>query len=511
MRSKVGKKRWNRNFREQASHRRVIEQSKGNQGFTFNTNTTLGCSMYNSRGHLANSLCPAMPLGLSDAPALPSSALAANAVRRVHKFGGSSLATAHHYKHVADLVREHTGPCDILVVSAAGQTTNHLIEWVERGKDNCQARSTIACKIRQFQQGLIRGLLNGEEAHHYAQLFEQDFASLQSLVLREKHSAEVVGYGEIWSARLLAAYLAQSVGPSQFVDARSILRAEAAPQPLVDLPRSERALQAVLEAHPSSRLVITGFIARDDQNQTVLLGRNGSDYSATCIGRIAHAKEVVIWSDVAGVYSADPKRVEGATLQPRISMAEADELARRGAGVLHSRSLLPVRDTNVQVTMRSSLQPRAGETRVLQDCPELEPGFRSLVACEEVYCFRVPLSRNVDTERAAGAIGKQLNQASIEPLLISVGPRELSIVVTDHVAPTLQSMFPESRCESEYSLISAIGTGVDRNVLVQSGFNETFREHRVGLVASTPCSLSVLVETDELCRLVRQLHSRIVQ
>ena len=115
------------------------------------------------------------------------------------------------------------------------------------------------------------------------------------------------------------------------------LRAERAAQPQVDEGLSYPLLQQLMAQHPNKRLVVTGFIARNNAGETVLLGRNGSDYSATQIGALAGVSRVTIWSDVAGVYSADPRKVKDACLLPLLR-DEASELARLAAPVLHART-----------------------------------------------------------------------------------------------------------------------------------------------------------------------------
>ncbi|MFA0678567.1 bifunctional aspartate kinase/homoserine dehydrogenase II, partial [Vibrio sp. 10N.222.51.A6] len=125
-------------------------------------------------------------------------------------------------------------------------------------------------------------------------------------------------------------------------DARAFLRAEAGAQPEVDRARSYPLIKEVLAQHTHCRVVITGFMAQNCEGETVLLGRNGSDYSATVIGALAEVERVTIWSDVAGVYSADPRLVSDACLLPLLRLDEASELARLAAPVLHSRTLQPV-------------------------------------------------------------------------------------------------------------------------------------------------------------------------
>ncbi len=137
-------------------------------------------------------------------------------------------------------------------------------------------------------------------------------------------------------------------------------------------PRSRRWMKAVLypllqqllAQHPGKRIVVTGFISRNDAGETVLLGRNGSDYSATQIGALAGVSRVTIWSDVAGVYSADPRKVKDACLLPLLRLDEASELARLAAPVLHARTLQPVSGSDIDLQLRCSYQPDQGSTRI---------------------------------------------------------------------------------------------------------------------------------------------------
>lgn len=122
-------------------------------------------------------------------------------------------------------------------------------------------------------------------------------------------------------------------------------------------------LQQLLVQHPGKRLVVTGFISRNNAGETVLLGRNGSDYSATQIGALAGVSRVTIWSDVAGVYSADPRKVKDACLLPLLRLDEASELARTAAPfftpVLYSRFLAAKSTCNCAVATRRIKVPRA--------------------------------------------------------------------------------------------------------------------------------------------------------
>jgi len=216
---------------------------------------------------------------------------------------------------------------------------DEYFSWLTLSQRDRLAAHQVQQALRRYQCDLITGLLPAQQADGMIAAFIQDLERLAGLMengISDASYAEIVGHGELWSARLMAAVLNQQGLDAVWLDARSFLRAERAAQPQVDEGLSFPLLQQLLAQHPGKRLVVTGFIARNLAGETVLLGRNGSDYSATQIGALAGAGRVTIWSDVAGVYSADPRKVKDACLLPLLRLDEASELARLAAPVLHA-------------------------------------------------------------------------------------------------------------------------------------------------------------------------------
>lgn len=287
--------------------------------------------------------------------------------RQLHKFGGSSLADAKCYQRVAGIMAEYSQPGDLMVVSAAGSTTNQLISWLKLSQSDRLSAHQVQQALRRYQSELISSLLPPETAAPMIAEFIHDLEKLAALLdglITEAVYAEVVGHGEIWSARLMAAVLARRDIDASWLDARQFLRAERGAQPQVDEEKSAPLLQQLMAPRAAQRLVVTGFICANDAGETVLLGRNGSDYSATQIGALAGVSRVTIWSDVAGVYSADPRKVKDACLLPLLRLDEASELARLAAPVLHTRTLQPVSGSDIDLQLRCSYTPDEGSTRI---------------------------------------------------------------------------------------------------------------------------------------------------
>ncbi|MDF4677600.1 bifunctional aspartate kinase/homoserine dehydrogenase II, partial [Vibrio parahaemolyticus] len=179
------------------------------------------------------------------------------------------------YLRVVGILKEYSTENDLVVVSAAGKTTNRLIEFLEGlSKDGRIAHEALQ-SLRQFQTELIESLLESEAKEELLALLHDEFSTLSELTapLTNAQKAAVLGHGEVWSARLLAALLSQRSIPAVAQDARAFLRAEAGTQPEVDRARSYPLIKEVLAQHNHKRVVITGFMAQNEAGETILLGR----------------------------------------------------------------------------------------------------------------------------------------------------------------------------------------------------------------------------------------------
>lgn len=275
----------------------------------------------------------------------------------LHKFGGSSLADADCYRRVAHILLTHGHSDDLVVVSAAGKSTNFLYKLLTL-RDSGQLWQEELLVLISYQQTLIEQLLSNEQARDLRERLSNDkaqLASLLSLTVRNDYQInQVVSFGERWSARLMAALLRESGVAASHVDACSILVADEGAVPNIRMAESKAKIQTLLQARANERLVITGFICANTQGDTLLLGRNGSDFSATLIASLADIDRVTIWTDVEGIFNADPNKINDAKLLKSMSLAEADRLARLGSPALHSRTLQPLFNTQVSLAVRSS-------------------------------------------------------------------------------------------------------------------------------------------------------------
>lgn len=442
--------------------------------------------------------------------------------RQLHKFGGSSLANPECYQRVVGILKEYSSENDLVVVSAAGKTTNRLIEFLEGlDKDGRIAHEALQ-SLRQFQTELVEALLEGEAQAQVLASLQDEFSTLAELTapLTEAQKAAVLGHGEVWSSRLLAALLSQQDLPAVAQDSRAFLRAEAGTQPEVDRARSYALIKEALTQHNHKRVIITGFMAQNNAGETVLLGRNGSDYSATVIGALAEVNTVTIWSDVAGVYSADPRLVSDACLLPLLRLDEASELARLAAPVLHSRTLQPVAQSAMDLNLKCSYQPESGSTRIERVLASGR-GAKIITSLDEVLLVQLSFVHGHDFERAQKEVLQALKRAQLEPLAFEAqeDQQTLRLAYTAEIAGGALTYLQELAVEAEiklkegYSLLAAVGAGVTKNANHCFGFYQQLKHAPVEFISETESGLSLVavLRRAEVEELVQRIHSQLFQ
>ena len=310
----------------------------------------------------------------------------AKTASNVHKFGGSSLATPACIERVIDIIRQHCQLNDVVVVSANGNTTDALfslyqlgVEYVVAQQENStqindnelvkslpQQLELALTELQTLQGDLLKSLLSVDSTAKLTSMLSADIAQIAKQLTTdpEAFQNDLLAFGEVWSARLLAAVLSERVCPSYMLDARDFLLLESEKSCAIDYNQSENNFLA--QQQPGQLVVVTGYIARDQQQKTCTLGRNGSDYSATIMAALVGARNVTLWTDVDGIYSADPRVVPQARKLHRLPNAVANELGRLGNPVLHAKTLQPLANHNSHLHVASSFAPEISGTEIGQ-------------------------------------------------------------------------------------------------------------------------------------------------
>ncbi|WP_036826389.1 bifunctional aspartate kinase/homoserine dehydrogenase II, partial [Photobacterium sanctipauli] len=279
-------------------------------------------------------------------------------------------------------------------------------------------------------------------------------------------------------------------------------------------------LKGQLAQHNQHRIVITGFMAQNNAGETVLLGRNGSDYSATVIGALAEVSRVTIWSDVAGVYSADPRKVGDACLLPLLRLDEASELARLAAPVLHSRTLQPVAQSAIDLTLRCSHQPESGSTRVERVLASGR-GAKIITSLDDVCLIELDVARSHDFAPILAELERLLQRAQLLPLAqyAAADKGQIQLAYTAEVVNSVLALLQDSGIAAElklrdgFSLVAAVGAGVVNNAVHCYGFYQQLKSQPVEFITESDSGLSLVAvlrqaDTDNL---IQQIHQNLFQ
>ncbi|WP_417603302.1 aspartate kinase [Owenweeksia hongkongensis] len=325
---------------------------------------------------------------------------------KVFKFGGASVKDAESVKNVANVLGYFPGEEILIVVSAMGKTTNALEELVQKfynGKEGC---SDIITKIKQDHFAIIDELFPSDE-HRVHNDIEILITQLQIITQGTPEGNfnqvydQIVSFGELISTKIVSSYLNSSGYQNKWLDARRLIRTDQNFRfARVDWSFTERMVKDTIK--PGNRYVIQGFIGSDDDLNPTTLGREGSDYTASVLGYVLGAEEVVIWKDVPGVLNGDPKVFDNVELLNEISYREAIELAYYGASVIHPKTIQPLQKKLIPLRVKSFVNPSEVGT-LIREGSDLSPFLP---------CFI-----------------KKDNQT-----LITISTRDLAFIVEDHLS-----------------------------------------------------------------------------
>jgi len=449
----------------------------------------------------------------------------------VMKFGGTSVAAAEGWRNIRDLAasRHAEGARVLLVVSALAGVTDALKALsAEPDADRRMAAARdVIDRHRTLAQRMDIALPGTVEDHARGLLaLARDGQGDDPLAWR----ALVQAHGELLSSALGAAYLGAAGMATVWVDARECLHAVVQP----NQNARTRMLSATVDARPDAALaarlagqgevfIAQGFIARDDEGRCVLLGRGGSDTSAAYFGALLQAARVEIWTDVAGMFSANPRQVPGARLLRQLDYEEAQEIATTGAKVLHPRCLSPLREPRVPLWIRDTHHPDLEGTAIGPQVREAAPSVKAistrsgitLVSMESVGMWQQVgfLAEVFDAFRRHGLSVDLIGSAETN-VTVSLDPTE-NLLDSDAVAALATDLAKICRVKviAPCAAVTLVGRGM-RGMLHQlSPVLAEFGQVRVHLISqsSNNLNLTFVVDEDVVDAMLPRLHELLVR
>lgn len=350
---------------------------------------------------------------------------------RVMKFGGTSLGSPDRLDRVVEIVAGSRADGPVIVVASAMQhTTDRLIQAADlAAAGELPAAERILDELMDLttSNGLM-GLRRVEERSGTAgrvQLLppvREMLSQLRQLLygvslLRERTPQTldlVLSFGERLSATVLTGLLQAGGLPAVMIDSRDwLVTDDGFGAARVQCEATQARLADLASGWGDVIPVVTGFLGRTVDGRSTTLGRNGSDYTATLLAKFLGASEVVVWTDVSGVMTADPGIVKDAYPLSRLSYMEALELVDFGAGMFHPRTLIPLIESGIPMRIRNTMQPQDEGTRIDAQGSSDRTAATSVTSLENLALLGVQVRRIAKQAPVGGRLLRALEDAGL--------------------------------------------------------------------------------------------------
>ncbi|RIY34255.1 bifunctional aspartate kinase/homoserine dehydrogenase I [Psittacicella hinzii] len=455
---------------------------------------------------------------------------------KVLKFGGTSVANAQAFANVAKIIRsayEQEGVA--VVLSAPAKVTNLLHAAVGQAQADGSYRSSLGA-VEDITYSIVNGLAPENEREKWfvglGAILNEIEASLKALAINKQLSdaefAYIVSAGERCSIFLMQQYL-ESLGqaneviqPWEYFVASDDNYLEAA----INVEAS-RANFADFEFNRKNVYLMPGFTAGNAQGEIVLLGRNGSDYSAALLAACINASACEIWTDVEGVYTCDPNIVEEAILLPELSYQEAMELSYFGAKVLHPKTIAPIAQYKIPCLIKNVKNPNGCGTLIV-DASQVKPSeqhIKGITALNNIAMFNVSGPAMIGQVGIAAKIFSAVSRAGISLILITQSSSEysigfccterdaskcLAVLEQEFAAEIASGALDPIEVQHELSIVSVIGDNMKNLKGIASRFFSALAQTNVSIIAiaqgSSERAISTVIRGKQVIESVRATH-----
>ncbi|KAG6543069.1 hypothetical protein Mapa_015565 [Marchantia paleacea] len=469
----------------------------------------------------------------------------------VHKFGGTCVGNTERISNVAGIIVDDPSLRKAVVVSAMSKVTDLMYDVLDKAQSRDDSYTTALDLIEEKHRSTASALLGeGEDLEKFLKNLEDDVLNLKAMLraiyiaghANENFSDYVAGHGELWSAQMLAAAVRKKGQSCVWMDARKVLVVKPTSSNQVD-PDFEASLAKLVDWYaetPADCIIVTGFIASTPDGIPTTLKRDGSDFSAAIMGALFRADQVTIWTDVDGVYSADPRKVKDAVVLSQLSYQEAWEMSYFGANVLHPRTTIPVMKYNIPITIRNVFNVSAPGTRIWcspltsDTCPfeddetdgadKVVKGFATidhmaLVNVEGTGMAGVPgtASAIFETVKDVGANVVMISQASSEHSVCFAVPEKEVTAVAEALERRFKTALKAGRLSKvevvkSCAILAAVGQRMASTPGVSATLFNALAKANINVRAiAQGCSeynITVVVNQEDSIRALKAVHSR---
>ena len=357
---------------------------------------------------------------------------------KVLKFGGTSVANAQNITLVKDIVSKTESDKAIVVVSALGGVTDLLLNTASLASLQDDTYKSFLKEIEDRHLNTIKELISINAQSRVLSKVKSELNTLETLLegafligeITPKLSDKIVSYGELLSSYIISEFFVEASLDVVHKDSREIIKTNNVNgKAAVNFELTNQLCADFITKTPHKIIVLAGFIASTENGGSTTLGRGGSDYTAAIVAAALNAELLEIWTDVSGMYTANPRLVKQAKAIPHISYEEAMELSHFGAKVLYPPTIQPVLSKGISIQIKNTFDPDNPGTIITKNKNEKGKTVRGITHVGNIALLSLEGPGMVGIPGISKRFFEVLSQSSISVVLITQASSEHSICV----------------------------------------------------------------------------------
>lgn len=429
-------------------------------------------------------------------------------------------------EQVGNLVINSDAENLIVVVSAMGGMTDALLQFSET--QDSKLIEDIQSLYIETTDSLVK---NVSSRLSLIEAFKEDIQEIREIAKLKDHASvsieenEILGFGEIWTSKLLHAYLSALgeietswLNPMDFL---TIQNEDMGAN--VNWSKSKEAFTQAIQ-DKSGKVIMGGFIASDIEGKSTNLGRNGSDYSASILGSLSEAQSVTIWTDVDGVLTGDPRVVNQARMIEQMTYDEAIELSYFGAEVIHPKTMAPLMHKEIPLYIRNTFNPESLGTSINSQQKNTR-AVKGISTIKDIALLNLEGTGMIGVPGIVNRLGKVLQQTNISIVLISQASSEHSICFAVRskdarsAADVIKQEFKDDfknenlsaiQIEEDCSILAIVGSGMTGTKGIAARFFNAISLSKTNVIAiaqgSSEKNISIVIKSKDMNHATSFVH-----
>ena len=453
---------------------------------------------------------------------------------KVLKFGGTSVANANNISLVKNIIADLGSNKTIVVVSALGGITDLLLKTAALASTQDQTYKTTLKEIEDRHLLTIKELIPIQSQSKVLSKVKSELNTLETLLegayligeITPKLSDKIVSYGELLSSYIISEYFIVEGIDTVHADSRQLIKTNSNfGKAAVNFDLTNNNITEYVDKCNNSVIIMGGFIASSVNGDSTTLGRGGSDYTAAIVANAINAEVLEIWTDVSGMYTANPKIVKQAMAIPHISYEEAMELSHFGAKVLYPPTIQPVLTKGISIVIKNTFDPKAAGTLITKNKNGQGKTVRGISHVENIALVSLEGPGMVGITGISKRFFEVLSTAGISVVMITQASSEHSICIgidnqdADHAVQVINDAFDIEIslgkikpviAEKDLAIIALVGDNMKSHQGLSGKMFSTLGKNNVNIRAiaqgASERNISAVILKEDVKKALNTLH-----